>query len=257
MGRPLEPRARWRHESVQPDDRRDGLAVRRVVAARSGVGTTPNRRSDDPANQVDRFRAVFRSDLPETTSVHFHGVAFDDFFMDGVPFVTEKPGLPREDHVYEFRRSTRAAHVPLAPRRDRPGRTRAAREFIVDPPTRRFHPTASTSGLERHPRRIHDQRPRLPRHRAGPRRAGRTRTPALHEQGLIYIRCTATASRWSSLPATATRSAARRTARTSSWNPGERWDALITAERLGVWAFHCHILSHVEGMNGMFGWSCR
>ena len=36
-------------------------------------------------------------------------------------------------------------------------------------------------------------------------------------------------------------------------NPGERWDAVITAERLGVWAFHCHILPHVEGMNGMFG----
>jgi FtsP/CotA-like multicopper oxidase with cupredoxin domain len=36
-------------------------------------------------------------------------------------------------------------------------------------------------------------------------------------------------------------------------NPGERWDTIITADRPGIWAFHCHILSHVEGMNGMFG----
>jgi FtsP/CotA-like multicopper oxidase with cupredoxin domain len=36
-------------------------------------------------------------------------------------------------------------------------------------------------------------------------------------------------------------------------NPGERWDAVITADRLGVWAFHCHILPHVEGVDGMFG----
>ena len=36
-------------------------------------------------------------------------------------------------------------------------------------------------------------------------------------------------------------------------SPGERWDVNITADRLGVWAFHCHILPHVEGMNGMFG----
>jgi FtsP/CotA-like multicopper oxidase with cupredoxin domain len=36
-------------------------------------------------------------------------------------------------------------------------------------------------------------------------------------------------------------------------NPGERWDAVITADRLGVWAFHCHILPHVEGPDGMFG----
>jgi FtsP/CotA-like multicopper oxidase with cupredoxin domain len=36
-------------------------------------------------------------------------------------------------------------------------------------------------------------------------------------------------------------------------NPGERYDVLVTATRLGVWAFHCHILPHVEGANGMFG----
>jgi FtsP/CotA-like multicopper oxidase with cupredoxin domain len=36
-------------------------------------------------------------------------------------------------------------------------------------------------------------------------------------------------------------------------NPGERWDAVITAERPGIWAFHCHILPHAEAMKGMFG----
>jgi len=36
-------------------------------------------------------------------------------------------------------------------------------------------------------------------------------------------------------------------------NPGERYDVLIKADRPGVWAFHCHILPHVEGMSGMFG----
>jgi manganese oxidase len=36
-------------------------------------------------------------------------------------------------------------------------------------------------------------------------------------------------------------------------NPGERYDAIIEADRAGVWAFHCHILPHVEGLDGMFG----
>jgi FtsP/CotA-like multicopper oxidase with cupredoxin domain len=36
-------------------------------------------------------------------------------------------------------------------------------------------------------------------------------------------------------------------------NPGERWDAIVDADRPGVWAFHCHILPHVEGTDGMFG----
>ena len=36
-------------------------------------------------------------------------------------------------------------------------------------------------------------------------------------------------------------------------NPGERYDVIITADRPGIWAFHCHILPHVEGPDGMFG----
>ena len=36
-------------------------------------------------------------------------------------------------------------------------------------------------------------------------------------------------------------------------NPGERYDVLINAKTPGVWAFHCHILPHAEGANGMYG----
>jgi FtsP/CotA-like multicopper oxidase with cupredoxin domain len=35
--------------------------------------------------------------------------------------------------------------------------------------------------------------------------------------------------------------------------PGERYDVLVRADELGTWAFHCHILSHAEGPDGMFG----
>jgi FtsP/CotA-like multicopper oxidase with cupredoxin domain len=34
---------------------------------------------------------------------------------------------------------------------------------------------------------------------------------------------------------------------------GERYDVLVRADAPGVWAFHCHILNHVEGPEGMFG----
>jgi len=36
-------------------------------------------------------------------------------------------------------------------------------------------------------------------------------------------------------------------------NPGERWDAVITCDEPGAWAFHCHILPHAEGTDGMYG----
>jgi FtsP/CotA-like multicopper oxidase with cupredoxin domain len=35
--------------------------------------------------------------------------------------------------------------------------------------------------------------------------------------------------------------------------PGETYDVLVKADQPGVWALHCHILSHVEGPEGMFG----
>lgn len=35
--------------------------------------------------------------------------------------------------------------------------------------------------------------------------------------------------------------------------PGERYDVIIVADEPGVWAFHCHILTHAESPHGMFG----
>jgi VCBS repeat-containing protein len=35
--------------------------------------------------------------------------------------------------------------------------------------------------------------------------------------------------------------------------PGQRFDVLVHAVYPGAWAFHCHILSHVEGPQGMYG----
>jgi FtsP/CotA-like multicopper oxidase with cupredoxin domain len=35
--------------------------------------------------------------------------------------------------------------------------------------------------------------------------------------------------------------------------PGERWDVIVDCTDAGVWAFHCHILTHAESAHGMFG----
>ena len=45
---------------------------------------------------------MFTNNLKETTGVHFHGVEFDDFFQDGVPFVTQLPIIPGETYAYDF-----------------------------------------------------------------------------------------------------------------------------------------------------------
>jgi FtsP/CotA-like multicopper oxidase with cupredoxin domain len=35
--------------------------------------------------------------------------------------------------------------------------------------------------------------------------------------------------------------------------PGERIDVIVDATEPGGWAFHCHILTHAEAEDGMFG----
>ena len=40
---------------------------------------------------------------------------------------------------------------------------------------------------------------------------------------------------------------------TLSIAPGERYDTIIDATEPGVWAFHCHVLTHAESQHGMFG----
>jgi manganese oxidase len=34
---------------------------------------------------------------------------------------------------------------------------------------------------------------------------------------------------------------------------GNRYDVIVEATEAGPWAFHCHVLSHAEGPDGMFG----
>jgi FtsP/CotA-like multicopper oxidase with cupredoxin domain len=53
------------------------------------------------ATQGDRVRFVVHNDLPEPTTVHWHGLELPVQY-DGVPGVTQKPIMPGKPYVYEF-----------------------------------------------------------------------------------------------------------------------------------------------------------
>jgi FtsP/CotA-like multicopper oxidase with cupredoxin domain len=53
------------------------------------------------ANQGDRVRIVFENHLPESTTVHWHGLEIP-IEMDGLPYITQKPVPPGGRFVYEF-----------------------------------------------------------------------------------------------------------------------------------------------------------
>ena len=219
------------------------------------------------ATEGDRVRVIFTNNLKETTGVHFHGIDFDDFFMDGVPFVTQKPIPPGETFTYEFTASPAGTMMYHSHHNatDQVGRGLLA-GFIIDPKD------------DPDPRKAYEKRYGIGYDReyswiSNDTLGGFTINghgfpatvpvlAAVGEKVLIrFMNEGIMMHPWHSHGNTM-RVVARdgRPLGSASFdcdtlgvNPGERWDAVITADRPGVWAFHCHILPHVEGLDGMFG----
>ena len=207
-------------------------------------------------NQGDKIRAIFTNNLNETTGVHFHGVEFDDFFQDGVVFVTQKPIVPGEEYAYEFTANNPGSLMYHSHHNatDQVGRGLLG-AFIVDPPQPqtqydREYIWISNDTLGGFTINGHGFPAVVPVVVAqGERVLLRFMNEGImmhpwHSHGFSMELVAR-----DGIPLG---SAAHR-ADTFAVNPGERWDAVITADRLGVWAFHCHILPHAESMTGMFG----
>ncbi|HSO30209.1 MAG TPA: multicopper oxidase domain-containing protein [Candidatus Sulfomarinibacteraceae bacterium] len=208
------------------------------------------------ANQGDRLRVHFTNNLDETTGIHFHGVEFDDFFQDGIPFVTQKPIVPGETYAYEFVARTAGSLMYHSHHNatDQVGRGLLG-AFIVEPPNDPYKadrdytwisndalggftinghgfpavvPVLAAVGETVRIRFMNEGVMMHPWHSHG--YTMRIVTRDGHDLGGAAFDCD-----------------------TLGVNPGERFDALIKADRPGVWAFHCHVLPHVEGQSGMFG----
>jgi FtsP/CotA-like multicopper oxidase with cupredoxin domain len=204
----------------------------------------------------DKIRAIFKNNLKETTGVHFHGIAFDNFFMDGVPFVTQLPIPPGESFTYEFVASPAGSMMYHSHHNasDQVGRGLLG-AFIIDPkePTVKYdreYVWISNDTLGGFTINGHGFPAVVPVLAA----VGETVLIRYMNEGIMM-------HPWHSHGYT--QQVVARDGRplgtaafgcdTLGVNPGERYDVTITAERLGVWAYHCHILPHVEGQNGMFG----
>ena len=210
------------------------------------------------ATEGDKIRAVFKNNLTETTGVHFHGVEFDDFFQDGVPFVTQKPFAPGESYTYEFTASRPGSLMYHSHHNatDQVGRGLLG-AFVVDPkdPTGddkfdREYVWISNDTLGGFTINGHGFPATVPVLAA----QGETVRVRFMNEGIMMhpwhlhgFEMKVVARDGYPLGQNAFG------CDTLGVNPGERWDVNIKADRLGVWAFHCHILPHVEGTDGMFG----
>ncbi len=204
----------------------------------------------------DKIRAIFTNNLKETTGVHFHGVEFEDFFQDGVPFVTQRPIVPGETYTYEFTVSNTGSLMYHSHHNatDQVGRGLLG-AFIVEPKTDpiqadREYIWISNDSLGGFTINGHGFPAVLPVLAA----QGETIRIRFMNEGVMM-------HPWHlhGMPMRVVErdgwplGSAAFTCDTLAVNPGERYDVLVTAKTPGVWAFHCHVLPHAEGMAGMFG----
>jgi FtsP/CotA-like multicopper oxidase with cupredoxin domain len=210
----------------------------------------------------DKVRITFTNNMSEPTGVHFHGIEFADFTMDGVPFVTQLPFATGESFTYEFTATPAGSHMYHSHHNatDQVGRGLLG-AFIVEP-RRAAESYARKYGVTQEVVFIHNDAVggfTINGHgfpattpivaKVGDKVLIRfmnegTMTHPWHTHG---FRMNVVARDGAPLGSAGFK------ADTLGVNPGERWDAIIDCDRPGVWAFHCHILPHVEGADGMFG----
>ena len=233
-------------------------ALKDPVAALGYNGTWPAPRIE--VVEGDRIRAIFTNRLDETTGVHFHGQRVPNK-MDGVPHITQDPIQPGDSFTYEFEVRTPGSHMYHSHHNatDQVGRGLLG-AFIVQPknPADRYErkygvtqdivwiSNDSLGGFTINGRGFPATSPIVAK--VGEKIAIRFMNEGsmTHPWHLHGMPMQVVARDGYPLPAPFF-------CDTLGVNPGERWDVIIDCEDPGAWAFHCHILPHAEGQNGMFG----
>ncbi len=201
----------------------------------------------------DRVRVVFTNELPESSAIHFHGLVVP-YTEDGVPGLTQPLVLPGESWTYEFEVRNSGSHmyhshmngsvqIPMGLLgafivedgteevvdqdvtmilNDGPlgytinGKGFPATQPIVANVGDRVRIRYMNEGLQIHPMHLHGMPQRVVAKDGYP-------LPIPQYEDTVTVA------------------------------PGERWDVIVEVTEPGLWAFHCHILTHAEGPNGMFG----
>jgi FtsP/CotA-like multicopper oxidase with cupredoxin domain len=259
---PLEPRldgdVKVFEISIDQIDHRID-AQKDPVAALGFNGTWPGPRID--VVEGDQVRAIFTNNMDETTGIQFHGQKLPNA-MDGVPHVTQEPIQPGASFTYEFTARTPGSHMYHSHHNatDQVGRGLLG-AFIVQPadPAQRYEQKyGATQDI------IWISNDALGGFTINGRGFPAT-SPIVATLGeTIVIRFMNEGNMmhpWH-LHGMPMRVVARDgyplgsaefTCDTLGVNPGERWDVVIECDEPGAWAFHCHILQHAEGQDGMFG----
>ncbi len=203
----------------------------------------------------DRLRVTLKNALPESTAIHFHGLVVPNA-MDGVPFITQPPVKPGQTFTYEFVAKPAGTHMYHSHHGVDQITKGLLGAFIVEPKDRSHEPKVAQDviivvndgplGFTLNGKSFPATQPIVVK------RGERTRIRYMNEGQLIHpmhlhgLVQEVIAKDGHRLPQPYL-------ADTLDVAPGERYDVIVTGAEPGVWALHCHILSHVESTQGMYG----
>lgn len=204
----------------------------------------------------DKVRVNIKNELPESTAIHFHGVMVPNA-MDGVPFITQPPIKPGASFTYEFVAKNPGSHMYhshhnstkqvgkgqlgafiIEPKQPSEAEKADVEEILILNDSlggftingKGFPATAPLKAKLGQKLRVRYMNEGLMIH-------------PMHLHGLPQL--VIAKDGW---------------AQPQPWMcdtlniaPGERWDVIVDCTEAGIWAYHCHILSHAEGDHGMFG----
>lgn len=226
----------------------------RVVRAWTYNGVVPG--PEIRVREGERVRVIVHNELPEPTAVHWHSLQVPNA-MDGVPYVTQPPIRPGETFVYEFEARPFGSHMYHSHYNAAIQVTQGLLgAFIVEPRNRAVDPPYDeewTIILNDGPLVFTLNGKSFPATELYRIRRGRRLRIRFMNEGLLIhpmhlhgLPMRVFARDGHPLPAPFV-------CDTLNIAPGERWDVIVDCNAPGVWAFHCHILSHAEGPQGMFG----
>jgi FtsP/CotA-like multicopper oxidase with cupredoxin domain len=219
----------------------------------------------------DRVRINFTNNLPEATTIHWHGVNVPNA-MDGVPGVTQEAVQPGETFTYEFEARPAGTFMyhshfdsdvqvglglyapfiidpiePPSPAPDVDARLMLSEWRVVDGQT---FPAMPMSGAE--PNYFTINAHAFPSTETITVQSGqRVRLRLIGIGQFIHpMHLHGMAFQVVAIDGYPVPEAARQTLDTLSVAPGERYDIEFVATEPGTWLFHCHILHHVtnDGM---------
>ena len=224
-------------------------------------GTVPG--PEIRVEQGDHVRIVVHNDMSQPTTMHLHGVTVPNE-MDGVPYITQDPIMPGGFFVYEFDvvdppgMYVYHSHFNST---EQVGKGLYG-AFIVDPKDGDWGalygepvdvestlflgdgPTGFVINGKEFPATqpiVADQGDGVLMHMAND-------GAQIHPMHLHGYHFEVVAEDGFVLPPQQ-----RYMADTLMIAPGQRYDLYVRADYPGAWAFHCHILPHVEGPQGMYG----